>query len=67
MGNKQNFACTNGQRTDIDDPLSCSLGIGYTNDTFSLFPFVSILGLLTNIYIIFTYFRQKKQSAKNNQ
>ena len=66
MGNKQNFACTNDQRTDID-PLSCSLGIGYTNDTFSLFPFVSILGLLTNIYLIFTYFRQKKQSAKNNQ
>lgn len=66
MGNKQNFDCTKAQRTDLD-PLSCSLGIGYTNDTFSLFPFVSILGLLTNIYIIFTYFRQKKQSAKNNQ
>ena len=67
MGIESNFNCTNGNRIQEEDPLSCSLGIGYTDNSFSLFLFVSILGLLTNIYIIFTYFRQKKQSAKNNQ
>ena len=63
-----NFNCTEGaQRTSETDPLSCKLGIGFTNSTFSIFPFVSVLGVLTNIYIIITYFRQKKRSTKNNQ
>lgn len=63
-----NYKCQEKANTnDIVEPVECTSNIGFTRNSHYLFLIFPLLGILTNIYIIVTYFRQKKESHKLTQ
>ena len=63
-----NYECqAKTNANNIVEPIECTRNIGYTQNSHYLFLIFSLLGILTNIYIIITYFRQKKESHKPTQ